>query len=290
MQNKDTVVAVHSDLHAGSTVAVCPTKWNISDGGTFYASPAQTILHRQWVSSANNVKDLLNEKRRRKRLIIVLNGEPIDGDHHETHQLITKLKSEQEQIAVSLLDEWMQIVEYDPHRGDRMYLIRGSTAHEKGEHINNIGRDLDGVVPYRKDSSSTVKDGKYYFDVLRRTVNGKLFDIAHHGFTVSKRRWLKSNNIRWGLISMYFDCLEENSQIPDYVIRSHMHEYTYDRYKNMWGCVTPAWQLKTNYGFKAATNNHINTIGMVYFDVSGEGYSKEYADYIKVEDAPIEEF
>lgn len=290
MANKDTVIAVHSDLHAGSTVAVCPPKWNLNDGGTFYASPAQQILHRQWIHSAKSVKDLLNENRRRKRLVIILNGEPIDGVHHETHQLITRGKPEQEQIAVTLLDEWMQVAGYNPQRGDCMYLIRGTTAHERGEHLNNVGRDLDGVIPYRKDSSSTTKDGKYYHDLIRRTVNGKLFDVAHHGFSVSKRRWLKSNNVRWNLISIYFDCLEYKMPIPDYVIRSHAHEYTFDRYKNMWGCVTPGWQLKTNFGYKVATNNHINTIGMVYFDVTKDGYSKEYEDYLKVEDAPIEEF
>ena len=290
MANKDTIVAVHSDLHAGSTVAVCPPSWVNLDGNTISASPGQLILYRQWKRSAFKVKEALNENRRRKRLVIVLNGEPIDGDHHETYQLITKNKPEQEGIAISLLDEWMKIVEFDPKRGDCMYMTRGTTSHEKGQHLNNIGRDLDGVVPYRKDSSPTTKDGRYFYDILRRTVNGKLFDIAHHGFSVSKRRWLKSNNVRWTLISMYFDALEEGLPIPDYVIRSHLHEYTYDRYKDMWGCVTPAWQIKTNFGFKVAPNNHINTIGMIYFDVTKDGFSKEYAEYIKVEDTPVKEF
>lgn len=286
----DTVIAIHSDLHVGSSVAVCPLKWNLLEGGTFRASPGQRILHRQWVKSAKNVRTLLNEGDQRKRLVIVINGEPIDGDHHESHQLITKVKTEQLEMAISLLDEWLQIVEYNPQSGDCIYLVRGTSAHEKGEHLNVIGRDFDGVVPYRKDSSPTTKDGRYYHDKLRRRVNGKLFDIAHHGFGVGSKAWLKSNTIRWWLISMYFEALEEGMPIPDYVIRSHNHVYTFDRYKDMWGCVTPSWQLKTNFGYKVAANNHLNTIGMIYFDVLESGFSKPYAEYIKVQDTKVEDF
>ena len=61
MPDKDTVIAVLSDIQAGSTVAVCPPRWNLYDGGTYHASPAQMIIYRQWVASAKVIKDLLGE-------------------------------------------------------------------------------------------------------------------------------------------------------------------------------------------------------------------------------------
>jgi hypothetical protein len=294
MPNKDTVIAVISDMQVGSTVALCPPKWNLLDGGTHIASPAQMIIYRQWIHSAKKVNELLHEGRGRKRLVLILNGEPIDNYHHGTPQIITKRPQEQIDMAIALLDEWMQIAEYEPKHGDKMYLVRGTSAHENGEYINQIGRDLDGVVPYRKDTSSITKDGRYYFHKLRRTVNGKLFHIAHHGFTRGSRAHTRSNSLRYTLASMYFDALDYGLPIPDYVVRSHNHVYTYDTYtgerKTIWGCITPCWQLKTHFGNQVAANEDINTIGMVYFDVLKSGYSMPYAEYIKVEDTPIKEF
>lgn len=293
MTNKDTVVAVISDMQVGSTVALCPPKWNLYEGGTFHASPAQMIIYRQWVQSAKKVKDLLSGGRNRKRLVIVLNGEPIENDHHDTPQIITKNPQEMIDMSVSLLDEWMGIVNYEPKRGDCMYLVRGTSAHEKGEHIEQIGRDLEGVVPFRADSQGR-KDGRYHYQKLRRTVNGRLFSIVHHGFSRGSRAWTTENGIYNSLKSMYFSGLDYQQDIPDFVIRSHKHVFTYAYYygrnKTMYGCQTPCWQLKTHFGNQVAANQDINTIGMISFDVLKSGAAQVYPEILEVEDTKVEEF
>ncbi|NLB54175.1 MAG: hypothetical protein GX811_00120 [Lentisphaerae bacterium] len=252
------------------------------------------ILHRQWVASAKAVKDLLGEKRGRKRLVLILNGEPIDGDHHDTPQLITKLATEQIDMAIALLDEWLQIVEFTPKRGDCMYLVRGTDAHEAGNPLEVIGRDLDGVVPYRRDTSSITKDGRYTHAKLVREVNGKIFDITHHGFTRGGRAWTRTNSIYHTLRSIYYDALEYGYEIPDFVIRSHGHVYTAETYtgnrKTIHGCMTPGWQLKTHFINRVAANERINTIGMVYYDVLASGHAKHYKEILSVEDVKVEAF
>jgi len=292
--NKDTVVAVISDMQVGSTVALCPPKWSLFDGGTHSASPAQMIIYRQWIHAAKQVKGLLNEGRVRKRLVLILNGEPIDNYHHGTPQIITKRPQEQIDMAISLLDEWMQIAGYEPKRGDKMYLVRGTSAHESGEHINQIGRDLDGVVPFRKDTSSITKDGRYYYHKLRRTVNGKYFHVTHHGFGRGTRAWTQENAISYSLKSQYFTCLDQGIPIPDYMVTGHFHvfneAYYYGKQKTMYGCTSPCWQLKTHFGNRVAALEDINTIGMISFDVLKSGSTKIYPEYIKVEDTPVEEF
>lgn len=294
MPNKDTVVAVISDMQVGSTMALAPSKWNLHDGGTFHASPAQMIIHRQWVHSAKQVKDVLADGRNRKRLVLVLNGEPIDGDHHDTPQIVTKNRTEQIDMAVSLLDEWMQVVEYEPKRGDCMYLVRGTSAHERGEHIERIGRDLDGVVPYRKDSSTLTKDGRYHWQKLRRTVNGKLFNVTHHGFSRGSRAWSTENAIYNTLKSAYFTALDYGYEAADFYIRSHKHVLTVAEYhgrnKTLHGVQTPCFQLKTHFCNQVAANEDINTIGIIYYDVLKTGATQFYSDVIEIEDAKVEEF
>jgi hypothetical protein len=294
MTDKDTVIAVISDMQVGSTVALAPPRWQLYDGGTFRASPAQMVIYRQWQRSAENVKDMLTEKLRRKRLVVVLNGEPIDGHHHDTPQIITKTPQEQIDMSIALLDEWLQTTGYNPKRGDCMYLVRGTTAHEKGEHIEQIGRDIDGVIPYRKDTSELVKDGRYHFQKLRKRVNGRYFKIQHHGFGRGTRAWTKENSIAYALKSEYFTCLDNKRPIPDVTISSHIHVYNFARYygkqKTMFGCTTPCWQLKTHFANRVAALEDINTIGNIYFDVTADGNIKEYPDIIEIQDAPITEF
>jgi hypothetical protein len=295
MTDKDTVIAVMSDLHVGSTVAVAPPKWNRGEGGTHKPSPAQMILYREWLKSAKVVKDCRTEGRGKKRLILVLNGEPIEGDHHDSAQLITKDTKEQINMSISLIDVWMQEAEYEDKRGDRMYLVRGSGAHEKGNYIEDIGRDLDGVVPVRKDSSSTTRDGKYAHEKLLRFVNGVLFDIAHHGFRRGYRAWTSSRSIRYALESMYWNCLNNDLDIPDYVIRSHLHHFTEAYFSEkkkplMHGCITPGWKLKDHFINRVGSNNPLNTIGIVYYDVLASGASRRFTEFIEVEDLEPQEF
>lgn len=293
MANKDTIVALISDMQVGSTVALCPPRWQLSEGGTVHASPAQQIIYRQWINSAKVIKDALTEGRGRKRLVLILNGEPIENDHHETKQVVTKDTQEQISMAITLLDEWLQIVEYSPKRRDCIYLVRGTCAHENTNAIEQIGRDIDGVIPWRRDTSSTTKDGRYYWEKIRGNINDNLFHITHHGFRRGSRAWTTSNSIFHSLKSMYFTALDYGYPISDYVVRSHNHVYTQAYYhgkrKTIHGCITPCWQLKTHFGNRVAANEDINTIGMIFYDVLKSGDSKHYTEILEVEDTPIRE-
>ena len=291
MANKDTVLAIVSDMQVGSTLALCPPKWNLLDGGTFHASPAQMIIYRQWIRSAQVLKDILTEGRGRKRLVLILNGEPVDGHHHDTPQLITKRPQEQIEMSISLLDEFLQIVDYHPKKGDMIYLVRGTDAHEKGEYIEQIGRDIIGVRAKRKDTSNLIKDGLYHYQKLRLSINDNLIHVTHKGFNRGTRAWTTANSIGYALKSIYFNNLNHGVPIPNYVIRSHNHVYTHasyeDRHAKMWGCITPCWQLKTYFGNHVAGNEDINTIGNIYIDINGTGTSKVIPEILEIEDEPI---
>ena len=42
------LLRITSDLHAGSTVAICPPRVQLDDGGEYHASKAQRWLWERW--------------------------------------------------------------------------------------------------------------------------------------------------------------------------------------------------------------------------------------------------
>src|SRR5690554_3562020 len=95
--SKDTVidsrggvvkVVCVSDLHCGSTVAVCPPTLHLDDGGEYHASDAQRWLWQLWREFWERVE------RERDRddadLYVVYNGDLVDGDHHNTPQIMSR--------------------------------------------------------------------------------------------------------------------------------------------------------------------------------------------------------
>lgn len=292
--NKDTVIAVISDLHVGGRTSICPMKWNSLDGDPHRASPAQRIIHRQWINCAEQVRDCLTETKERKRLVLVINGDVIDGDHHDSHQLITRIKQEQINMASDLIDEWVRVAGYDPDRDDCIYLVRGTDAHEKGDSLEQIGKDIDGVIPFRKPSSEDSSDGRYSHNLLRKTVNGVYFRLTHHGLSTGRLPWTSEDSIRRKLKAMYFDCLDRKKPIPNYVIGAHIHQYRiayyYGRNQSMCGVTSPSWQMRTHHGNRVAALDDHNDIGMIWFDVMANGNSREFHDILELEDVKISEF
>jgi hypothetical protein len=77
------------------------------------------------------------------------------------------------------------------------------------------------------------------------------------------------------------------------VVASHFHTfiqaYYHGKQKVMYGCVTPSWQVKTNFVNRVAALENLNSIGNLYFDVTVSGAIKPIPDIIEIEDVPIGE-
>ena len=257
-----TIIAVPSDTHSGSTVGLMPSPWNLEDGGTYHASPAQNeVLLATWRRAWARIA----QERKRSRLIVVVNGDPVDGIHHETAELVTRRREEQNRMHIAVMDEALKTAKFNRKKGDRLYYTWGTPAHGASSSEEAIARDL-GAVP---------KGERYAWRRLRLQVNGQVIDIAHQGAGVGRRAWTKENSLRNAVKSVYFNSLEADRPVPRFYVRSHRHVWVAPqdhagRHGTITGIITPAMQLKTEYAHKVAGDEVLSSVGVVWLIIEDD--------------------
>ena len=161
-----TVIADMGDIHAGSTVAVCPPTVTREDGGSYQASAAQKELYRMWLKYHAILKEAVGTRskrsKRRKKFYLLIKGEVIDGDHHDTSQLISR-----NQVS-KLFEPFFDL------KPDRVFILRGTPAHsgESSMWDEQFARDID--------AEPDTENGTYSWYWLPAVWEGVKFDIAPH--------------------------------------------------------------------------------------------------------------
>lgn len=241
------LLAAVSDLHVGSTVAICPPSGiALEDGGRYTPNVAQVWIWDQWMRYR---AVLAGYKRSGWKVVLIVNGEFIDGLHHESSQLAA---NSPEIMASAAVEVMMPMV----NTCDVLYVTRGTEAHSgKGAASDYaIARELGAV----RDPDS----GQCAAYQWRIDVGGVIVDAAHH-VTGGSRMTTRGNNIR----AEMQDALLANVA-PDIMIRSHVHTYA-DTGRMFWprqGVVTPAWQLKTAFTHRV-TRLPAREVGGVVFEI-----------------------
>lgn len=288
----NTIVVIAADTHSGSTTGLLtPGKWTGLDGQTWQMSKGQRVLLEQWNECWYRVKEL----RKKSRLVVVHNGDAIDGVHHGTTQLITSDKEEQKRMHIAAMESGLDIAEFK--KGDLLYYVYGTEMHVATAE-DAIARDFtwpDGkhYVPavIKPSADANYKDGRFIRDQLKLDINGVIFDIAHHGFRSGNRAWTKENSVNYACKSIYFDYVERGIKFPRYIIRSHMHEFISGIYRGkrgtIEGFITPAFQLKTHHGHRVA-NEKIADIGMLIVVVKDNGESYWECPMVSYDEIEVE--
>ncbi len=288
-----TVIAFPSDTHCGSTLGLIPPKpLQLHEGGEYLPSKAQRIIWNQWEYNW----ELIRKERKNSNLIIVHDGDVVEGIHHESTQINSSRVDEHETIASMCLDFAMQKAKFG--KGDKYYQVAGTEEHagNGSSSEERVAQDFDGVVPvYENQGFGDKKNGRYTWDGLLRTVNGVLFDIAHHGGSVGSRAWSTENGLYNKIKSIYWECLDLKLPIPRYWIRAHYHTYVRTEYAGRHGVITgimlPGFQIKTGYVYKKrGFIMKPADVGMVWVVVNDDGTSKDYVDKIEVKQEEIREF
>lgn len=283
-----TVLPIPADTHGGGTTALMmPGGWNLPDGGTHYPSKAQRIVSRQWEQGWGRVREL----RKRSRLVVAHAGDAVEGDHHNTHQIIHKSVDIHEEIHTDCMDWGLQTAKFNSKRGDLLYYVHGTLAHNGTGSENNIAKDLDAVPYIEGTPERKFRDASYVFPHLKLNVNGVLFDIAHHGPTAGTRIWTQGNSLRATIKDIYYRCLDKKMPIPRYWIRAHYHEFAHEIYSGSQGTIEgfilPAFQLKTHYGHRVA-NHKLADIGMLIVVVEEDGRTWWECPMISYDETPVE--
>lgn len=241
-------LAIVGDLHANSTIGLCPPTVNLDDGGTYHASKAQLWLWQNWLDYWKRVSAARTALK--GRLVVILNGDMVDGDHHETAQIITRNMATQWAIAEAVLAPALDL------NPDEIYVIRGTPAHvgKSAQWEEAVARNI-GAVPEAERIHSWWQ--------LRRVFGGVRVDVAHHG-RMGNRPWTRSNAAQMMAAEITYLYARNGWALPHLAIRSHRH-LTADSYDNHPVRViqAPAWQLQTEYAHKVATGQLADIGGLI---------------------------
>ena len=267
--SKRTVIAVVSDLHAGSTVALCPERVTLDDGGEHLASKAQRWLWSNWIDFWQRVKEA---RGRNDGLLLVVNGDLTEGDHHRTTQILSGNPTAQ----ATVVNEDLRIPLALKPTG--IAIIRGTEAHvgpsAAFEERIAVGLRKDGWPVYRDEDTGTCSHWH-----LPMTVNGVRLDFAHHG-KYGTRPSTKLNTVAALAFDIFTTHALDGRPHPHLAFRSHMHQHadTHDLYPTRL-VQTAAWQLKTAYVHRINTMGKLSDIGGYIVACEGGRYELESVLY-----------
>lgn len=253
----DTLVAILSDMHSGGSTALFPNRfWQFR-----HKNHTPTKKQKELFAHFKKCADYAARERKGRRLIVVHDGDAIDGYHHTTEQVVTQNKAEQSEVHIELMDYFLQTARFG--KSDELYYVSGTEVHT-GDVEHGIAKDLGA------------KGGQVY-DHLELNINKKRLWFAHHG----KKRGdgaNEGNALRNFLRNVYWDHKKRDASPPDYIITGHTHTPTWNTYivrerdgfREMHGIICPSWQAKTRFGYMVAPVD-VNEVGAVFLKIDADG-------------------
>ena len=205
-----TVVLV-SDLHCNSRVGLSPPTVNLDNGGTYRASKPQRWLWSRFLAFRDEAGEI--RERNGGRLILILNGELADDNHHSKFELVDINPKTMMATAVEALRPLLELV----REGDAIYVTRGTEAHSgRGAWMDDrIAADIGAVA---------ADEGVASFYHLLLNIDGVRFNIAHHPPIGPGRLPWTSPTYATRLAShAYMSALMAGEQPPHLYVRGHYH-------------------------------------------------------------------
>ena len=244
-----------SDFQVGHDLAILPPKVELQSAAPaspsiVYANDVQKALYRAYMQLV---------KAWGRPDILVLNGEPIDGQQSKNMgvEVVTANLHDQLNIAKDLIELW---------NAKSIYLTRGTDYHStlKGIPLEEVFGEMVGAEFIK---------GHYAPHELQLEEEGVRFNIAHH---IGGSRWMhyRHTPISRELAQHLINVAIHRKWEADVLIRSHAHYYVYAGNKHMLGIVTPAWQTQTWYSFRGGTG-YTSDIGGIRFLVKDGEYNWE---------------
>lgn len=261
------IVAVVSDLHAGSTVALCPPRVSLDDGGHYEASKAQRWMWEKWGSFWETVAEQRDQAK--ADLICVFNGDMTDGNHHNTTQILSGNPTAQAAVVNEVLSVPMSL------KPDRLAFTRGTEAHV-GPSAAFEERIALGL---HKDGRSVIMDaetGNASWWQLTMEHQDRRINFAHHG-KIGTRPSTKMTAVYSQAFDIWTEHNLRDEPAPDLAIRSHMHRFADSGKAYPTRLIqTPAWQLATSYVHRIAPNTLADIGGIIVTIREGKMDAQEY--------------
>lgn len=223
------LLALVSDIHAGSTRAIMPPRFTVSEDQVVEANALQRFYWDCWQHATGWLLELAGHS----PFGLVLNGDLIEGDHHGTTQIISKEVGDHIACAA-------QILEPIASRADKIFLTKGTECHTRG---------TEEAIGERFHAERNPANGRPVFDQLSLSICGVRFVARHHVSTTS-RPWLESNGLGMELASEQLQAVRNGEQMPQILAVAHRHVGGHVVTNEGICIATPAWQGLTRHGHK----------------------------------------
>lgn len=225
-----------SDLHVGSTVGLCTPGVIVVDGGKYEPNMFQKTLYNYWVHFWSEYVPAMT--RGAERVVLEINGDVIDGVHHEIVSLISTSLYAQEQAACELLEGIKKLC---PVKIDDIFFTVGTEVHvgKSGECEKRISKQLNA------HQNEVGEHLNYQWEL---DVDNCVFNFAHHIGVTSSAAYESSAPMR-EMVAGLIESAQWGRRLPNVFVRSHRHRYIPVAIPSKDGAIqcviTPCWQLRT---------------------------------------------
>lgn len=231
MSDKIKLLAVVSDLHCGSEVALAPPSFFLDNGNevSHGKNIHQQWLWKNWMDAVGAVKKLAGKD----PVALLLNGDAVEGVHHRNNAELMAAKIEEHiRMTEECLNPLLKLV-------SSRFVVKGTECHT---------RDIESLLADRIGAETSKAKDKWLLKI-----NGCLVDAAHHMGTTS-RAYLEASLMSIQMGNARLNYLRAGHEVPKVFLRAHRH--CGGHYSDGQGlfAVTGAWQFLTRHGFKVVTD------------------------------------
>ena len=220
------VVAVISDLHAGSVVAVMPPVFKTANDQEVRQNPLQAWYWECWKRTLGWIDETIGDD----PAALILNGDMIEGDHHRTTEIISRDIGDHIEIARMVLQPLTL-------RFAKSFMLRGTECH-----TGNVEATLGKLL----GSEINPETERRVFDRLTLDVHGTRL-VARHHVTTTSRPWLESNGLGMELASVQLHAIRNGEPMPRVLCVAHRHVAGHVHTSEGICLATPAWQGMTRH-------------------------------------------
>lgn len=252
-----SLFVVISDLHSGSTLALCPPAITLDEGGTYRANKYQMWLWQRWLDIWERVEQLRGDK----ELYLAIVGEIGEGHHHNSVQLISVNKIDQFRIAHKVLEPIKAL------KPDYTFIFRGTEAHSgPGGWFDELMADGLRDELNVQENPDTKQLASWYLNLW---IEGIQFDITHHAKT-GNLPWTGAGAVERGAIELSWYYLSRGEKVPQVAIRGHKHSM-FDTGDNapIRMLTLPGWKFPDSYLHKVAAGK-LPQVGGYIFEIDGK--------------------